>query len=103
MLATSTIVRPTSIAAVTAMLSTRRPQPLRKVYVVAGIAFSLGVGFLVVVVLQGFGGLVGAGTSAHRRGAGRRRALLAAAAGIGWVPRPLGGGPTPSTRPPRGR
>jgi hypothetical protein len=43
-LATSTIVRPTSTAAEIAMLSTRRPQPLPTVYVVARIAFSLGVG-----------------------------------------------------------
>jgi hypothetical protein len=54
-LALSTVVRPTSVAAVLALLSTRRPQRLLAAYTAAGLAFSLAVGALVVVGLQGIG------------------------------------------------
>ncbi|MET0191108.1 MAG: GAP family protein [Pseudonocardia sediminis] len=51
-LALSAVVRPTSAAAVFGMLSTRRPQRLLASYVGAGLAFSLAVGVLVVVLAQ---------------------------------------------------
>jgi hypothetical protein len=52
-LALTAVVRPTSLAAVVAMLSTRAPQRLLVAYLVAGLAFSLSVGALVVVLLDG--------------------------------------------------
>jgi hypothetical protein len=54
-LALSAVVRPTSAAAVIAMLSTRRPQRLLAAYILAGIAFTVTIGVLVVVLLQGLG------------------------------------------------
>jgi hypothetical protein len=53
LLALSTVIRPTSAAAVVAMLATPRPQRLLAAYVLAGMAWSLAVGTLVVVVLAG--------------------------------------------------
>jgi hypothetical protein len=55
LLALSAVVRPTSAAAVIAMLSTGRPQRLLAAYILAGIAFAVTVGVLVVVLLQGLG------------------------------------------------
>lgn len=52
-LAVTTVIRPTSTAAVLAILATRRPRPLLVAYVLAGLAFSLAVGTLVVVLLGG--------------------------------------------------
>jgi hypothetical protein len=52
-LAATTVIRPTSSAAVLAMLATRRPQTLLVAYILAGLAFSLAVGTLVVVLLGG--------------------------------------------------
>jgi hypothetical protein len=52
-LALTTVIRPTSAAAVFAMLSTPRPQRLLVAYIVAGLGFSLAVGTLVVVLLGG--------------------------------------------------
>jgi hypothetical protein len=52
-LALTAVIRPTSLAAVVAMLSTRNPQRLLVAYLVAGLAFSLSVGALVVVLLGG--------------------------------------------------
>jgi hypothetical protein len=53
LLALTTIVRPTTIAAVFAILATRTPQRLLVAYVVVGAAFSLAVGALVVFVVTG--------------------------------------------------
>ena len=50
-LALTARVRPTSAAAVFAMLSTPRPQRLLVAYLVVGLGFSLAVGTLVVVLL----------------------------------------------------
>jgi hypothetical protein len=100
-LALSTVIRPTSAAAVLAILSTRRPQRLLVAYIVAGLAFSLAVGALVVVLLHGIGG---SDTAAARRpvvevAAGLLALGYAAAVGVGWLPRsrhPVGGtGGTP--------
>jgi hypothetical protein len=52
-LALTTVVRPSSAAAVYAMLSTHRPQRLLVAYILAGLAFSLTVGALAVLALQG--------------------------------------------------
>ena len=55
-LALSTVVRPTSAAAVFAMLSAARPTRLLLAYVVTGFLFSAGVGVAVVVLLGGWAG-----------------------------------------------
>jgi Sap, sulfolipid-1-addressing protein len=55
-LALSTVVRPTSAAAVFAMLSAARPRRLLLAYVVTGFVFSAGVGVAVVIVLGGWTG-----------------------------------------------
>jgi hypothetical protein len=54
-LALSAVVRPTTVTVVIAMLSTGRPQRLLAAYILGGIAFTLTVGVLVVVLLQGLG------------------------------------------------
>jgi hypothetical protein len=51
-LALTTVVRPSSAAAVYAMLSTRRPQRLLLAYVVSGLAFSLTIGVPVVLAFH---------------------------------------------------
>ncbi|WP_214364425.1 GAP family protein [Pseudonocardia sp. H11422] len=51
-LALSSVVRPTSTAALYAMLCTRSPQRLLAAYLLAGLAFSVGIGVAVVTVLQ---------------------------------------------------
>jgi hypothetical protein len=52
-LAATTVIRPTSVAAVLAMLAASRPHRLLGAYIVGGLAFSLAVGTLVVVLLGG--------------------------------------------------
>ena len=53
-LALASAVRPsTSLAAVYALLSTPRPRPLLVAFVVAGLAFSVAIGMLVVSVFHG--------------------------------------------------
>jgi hypothetical protein len=88
-LALTTVIRPTSAAAVLAILSTPRPQRLLVAYIVAGLAFSLAVGALVVLLLQG---IAGQDTGATRRPVvevlvGGIALGYAAAVGIGWLPR----------------
>lgn len=90
LLALTAIVRPSSTAALIAILSARRPQRLLMAYVLAGAAFSLAVGWLVVVAVQGFGPTA---SSATRRpliddALGVAALSYAAAVGIGWLPRP---------------
>jgi hypothetical protein len=53
LLALTTIVRPTTVAAVFAILATRSPQRLLVAYVAVGAAFSVLVGVVVVVLLRG--------------------------------------------------
>jgi hypothetical protein len=88
-LALSAVVRPTTAAAVLAMLSTRRPQRLLTSYILAGIAFTLTIGVLVVVILHGLG--------PERSNAGRPvvdivlgalSLAYAGAVGVGLLPRP---------------
>ena len=52
-LALATAVRPTSLAAVYALLSSSAPRRLMTLYVFAGIAFTLAVGLLVILALHG--------------------------------------------------
>ena len=52
LLALTSVVRPTSAAAVYAILSTKRPQHLLIAYIAAGIAFSITVGIVVLVAVQ---------------------------------------------------
>jgi len=52
-LALATAVRPTSLAAVYALLSSGAPRRLMTLYVIAGIAFTLVVGLLVILALHG--------------------------------------------------
>ena len=89
-LALTAIVRPTSTVAVVAMLSTRRPQQLLAAYVLAGLVFSIGIGTLVVVVLQGFGpaSSSSAGRPLINTVLGAVALCFAVAVWIGWLPRP---------------
>ena len=63
-LAATTVIRPTSIAAVLAILAVSRPHRLLVAYILGGLAFSFTVGTLVVVLL---GGLRSAGVSSTVR------------------------------------
>jgi hypothetical protein len=89
LLALSTVVRPTAVAALFAILAARSPQRLLLAYVAVGIAFTLAVGTLVVLLLAGL-------TSATSSSAPRPILDLvlgglalgyAGAAWAGWVPR----------------
>ncbi|TWF75037.1 Sap-like sulfolipid-1-addressing protein [Pseudonocardia hierapolitana] len=95
-LALTGVIRPTSAAAVFAMLSTPRPQRLLVAYLVVGLGFSLAVGTLVVVLL---GGLQSTRASSAVRPLldlvlGTSALGCAASAWIGWLPRsrPRGSG-----------
>lgn len=59
LLALTTVIRPTSAAAVVAMLATPRPPRLLWPYILAGMAFTLAVGTLVVVLLAGISSTTG--------------------------------------------
>jgi hypothetical protein len=88
-LALTTVIRPTSAAAVFAMLSTPRPQRLLVAYLVAGLGFSIAVGTLVVVLL---GGLQSTRASSAVRPLldlvlGTCALGCAVSAWIGWLPR----------------
>jgi hypothetical protein len=52
-LALATAIRPTSLAAVYALLSSSAPRRLMTLYVIAGIVFTLVVGLLVILALHG--------------------------------------------------
>ena len=54
-LSLTAVVRPSTLAAVLAMLGARRPRPLLATYITVGLVFSVGVGVLVVFVLGGVG------------------------------------------------
>jgi hypothetical protein len=95
-LALTGVIRPTSAAAVFAMLSTPRPQRLLVAYLVVGLGFSLAVGTLVVVLL---GGLQSTRASSSVRPLldvvlGTSALGCAVSAWIGWLPRsrPRGSG-----------
>jgi MFS family permease len=50
----STVIRPTSAAAVLAMLATARPTRLLLAYILSGLSFSGGIGVVVVILLSGW-------------------------------------------------
>jgi hypothetical protein len=52
-LAVANALRPTSLAAVYALLSTKEPRRLLGAFIVAGVAFSVAAGIVVVVVING--------------------------------------------------
>jgi len=53
LLALSTVIRPTTVAALFAILAQSHPHRLLVAYIVGGLAFSLTVGVAVVVLLRG--------------------------------------------------
>lgn len=55
LLALASSVRPTSLAAVYALLATSAPRRLMTVYLVAGLVFTIGFGVLVVLAFHGIG------------------------------------------------
>jgi hypothetical protein len=55
-LALSTVIRPTSAAAVLAMFAAPRPSRLLLAYIITGFAFSAGLGVVVVILLSGWTG-----------------------------------------------
>ena len=55
LLALASSVRPTSLAAVYALLATSAPRRLMTVYLVAGLGFTIGFGLLVVLAFHGIG------------------------------------------------
>lgn len=88
LLALSTVVRPTTVAALFAILATRSPHRLLLAYVAAGVAFTLAVGMLVVLLLAG---LASATSSSVARPIldlvlGGAALGYAAAAWAGWAP-----------------
>lgn len=97
-LAATTIVRPTSTAAVVAILSTWRPQQLLMAYALTGSAFSVTIGTVVVVLLQGFDPARApwAGRPLVGTALGAIALCYAAAVWIGWLPRPREEAPIPS-------
>jgi MFS family permease len=91
-LALSTVIRPTSVAAVLAMLATPRPTRLLLAYIISGLAFSGGIGVVVVILLSGW---TRPGTQDEARaliGIVVGAVSLGYAAGLlsGRVPRPVG-------------
>jgi hypothetical protein len=89
LLALSTVIRPTTLAAVFAILATRGPHRLLLAYVAAGVAFTLAVGTLVVLLLAG---LTSATSSSAPRPIldlvlGGAALGYAGGAWAGWVPR----------------
>jgi hypothetical protein len=97
-LALTTVVRPMSAAAVVAMLSTAHPRRLLVSYIVVGLGFSLAVGTMVVLVVQGLGPSTDTGGRPLVDTAlGVLALAYAAAAAFGWLPqrrvdRPPGSG-----------
>jgi hypothetical protein len=89
LLALSTVIRPTAVAAVFAILATRSPHRLLLAYVAAGVVFTLTVGTLAVLLLAG---LASATSSAAPRPIldlvlGGLALGYAGGAWAGWVPR----------------
>jgi hypothetical protein len=100
-LALASTIRPTSLAAVYALLSGDEPRRLMIVYVVAGLAFTIAFGLLVIWVFSGINVSAGSGhTKAIAEIAGGVIALgFAAAVASGRIGgRPAGDAPKPSRR-----
>ena len=82
MLAIVNALRPTSVAAVYALLSTPRPRRLLVAYIAAGFAWSFAVGILVVVALGGVKVEAGSSTTNSVVSLGLGAAAVGFAAGI---------------------
>jgi hypothetical protein len=63
LLALSAILRPTALAALFAILASRNPRRLLTAYLVGGLVFTLAIGVLVVVLLQGLNARTATSTS----------------------------------------
>jgi hypothetical protein len=100
----TTVLRPSTVAAVYAMLAARRPQRLLLVYTATGLVFSVGLGVTVVLAFAGAGGpgtrttgravldvVLGAAALGYAAGAwsGRLAGPRAAPAGESWLQRRL--------------
>ena len=96
LLAIVNALRPTGVAAVYALLSTRRPRRLLVAYIAVGFAWSFAVGILVVVALEGVKVETGSSTANAVVSLGLGAAAAGFAAGIatGRVETPS---PGPST------
>ena len=85
-LALVSTVRPTSLAAVYAMLATSRSRRLLPIYILSGLAFTIGFGLLVVLAFNGID--IGSGSDDTEE-------LVEVIAGVSQSGPPLGG-QTPS-------
>ena len=98
-LALTTIVRPSAVAAVVGILSTRTPTRLLWPYVLAGLAFTLAFGAIVVVALRGLTGFQGMTATKPWVEIGLGILLLGYGIAVwaGWLPRPQAPGATVRT------
>ena len=89
LLALSTVIRPTTVAALFAILAHSHPHRLLVAYIVGGLAFSLTVGAMIVVLLRGVGLVLSSTTSRPVLDIVLGGAALgyASAAWAGWQPR----------------
>jgi hypothetical protein len=88
-LALLTAVRPTSLAAVYALLSDDAPRRLMVVYVASGLAFTIGIGFLVVLAFDGIDVQSG---SSHTKGVAQLAGgIVVLAFALGVLTRRVGG------------
>ena len=100
-LALLTAVRPTSLAAVYALLSAEGPRRLMVVYVASGLAFTIAIGFLVVLAFDGIDLHSG---SSHTKGVAQLAGgIVVLAFAVGVLTRRVGGrqaedAPKPSRR-----
>ena len=89
LLALSTVIRPTTVAALFAILAHPHPRRLLVAYIVGGLAFSLTVGAVVVVLLRGIGLALSSSTSRPVVDVVLGGAALGYASAVwaGWQPR----------------
>jgi Sap, sulfolipid-1-addressing protein len=89
LLALSTVIRPTTVAALFAILAQSHPHRLLVAYILGGLAFSLTVGVAVVVLLRGIGLALSSSTSRPVLDIVLGGAALGYASAVwaGWQPR----------------
>jgi len=89
LLALSTVIRPTTVAALFAILAHTHPHRLLVSYIVGGLAFSLTVGAMIVVLLRGVGLALSSTTSRPVLDIVLGGAALGYASAVwaGWQPR----------------
>ena len=89
LLALSTVIRPTTVAALIAILAHTHPHRLLVSYIVGGLAFSLTVGAMIVVLLRGVGLALSSTTSRPVLDIVLGGAALGYASAVwaGWQPR----------------